>query len=260
MTMDAKEQLKRLVRIQTLALETRAARAVVDGGPGRIEEIEARFRERNAEYVTIRERFDVLESTTRARNLELQALEDSRKKFMDDLMRVTNQREYAALLKEIDSVKARIAEFEDEVLRNMQEIETLRAELDSRSAHIAEERERVGQEVGDVENAIREAQAAILRTAEERRAIEAELPRDLVQTVGRVEDSRQGVFLAEAADGVCRSCFVRVRPQVFQEIRTAIKLHACSNCRRLLYFPAAVQVDVVPPAEGAQPAETAGAS
>ena len=34
---------------------------------------------------------------------------------------------------------------------------------------------------------------------------------------------------------MCQSCFVRVRPQGFQEIKLAIKVHTCSNCKRLLY-------------------------
>ena len=51
----------------------------------------------------------------------------------------------------------------------------------------------------------------------------------------RLEPNRQGLFLTQADDGVCQSCFVRVRPQGFQEIKLAIKIHSCGNCKRLLY-------------------------
>ena len=50
-----------------------------------------------------------------------------------------------------------------------------------------------------------------------------------------MERGRSGIFLSKAVDGTCQSCYVRVRPQVFQEIRTAAKVHACGNCRRFLY-------------------------
>ena len=59
--MEVKEQLLRLVRIQEIALEARAAHEVVESAPARIEEIENRFRERNAEYVAVQQRHTALE-------------------------------------------------------------------------------------------------------------------------------------------------------------------------------------------------------
>ena len=120
--MTAKEQLIRLVRIQRLVDTVRNAERVVAAAPGQIEEIENRFRERNAEYVAIRDRFDELELDRKTRAEELKVLEENKTKYTDDLMRVKNQKEYAAMLKEIDSVKAQISEHEDAILRDMEEI------------------------------------------------------------------------------------------------------------------------------------------
>ena len=47
--------------------------------------------------------------------------------------------------------------------------------------------------------------------------------------------TRQGIFLSKADNGTCQSCFVRIRPQVFQEIKLASKVHTCDSCRRFLY-------------------------
>jgi hypothetical protein len=56
-----------------------------------------------------------------------------------------------------------------------------------------------------------------------------------------VEESRGGVFLAKAEKELCQSCFVRVRPQVFQEIRAASRIHNCGQCRRFLYYEPALR-------------------
>lgn len=253
--MEPKQQIIRLVRIQELALEIRAGRATVEGAPGRLEEAEQRFRERNAEYVEVKDRFDDLERDNRERNSELGGLEETRKKFMDDLMGVQNQREYAAMLKEIDTVKAKISEHEDAVLSNMEELETLKGELESHTSHIEEERKIVEKERRDVEFDVASARSTIARATDERERLEAEVPDDLVGAVGRVEGSRQGVFLAEVEDAVCKMCFVRVRPQVFQEIKLAAKIHACSSCRRFLYFPATIADDLASLAAEAAPAD-----
>ena len=239
--MEAKEQLKRLLRIQDLALEIRRARAVAEGAPARIEDIEARFRERNAEYVAIQSRHDELDADQRGRTQELAELEDARRKYTDQLMQVKNQREYAAVLKEIDSVKAQAAEHEDAVLKAMDELETLTGELQSRADHIQEERQRVAAEIVEVESEAAAAAERAARSEAERAAIEVELPRDLVDAVRRVEEARAGIFLARAEAQVCQSCYVRVRPQVFQEIKLSARIHSCGNCRRFLYYEPALR-------------------
>ena len=239
--MDAKEQLKQLLRIQDMALEIRRARAVEENAPARIEEIEARFRERNAEYVAIQARHEELDRDQKSRTQSLAELEESRRKFTDQLMQVKNQREYAAVLKEIDAVKAHAAEHEDAVLKAMDELETLSSDLEDRAAHIQEERAKVAAEVAEVEREAALAAEQAARSESERSAIEVELPRDLVDAVRRVEEARSGIFLAKAESQVCQSCYVRIRPQVFQEIKLAARIHSCGNCRRFLYYEPALR-------------------
>ena len=252
--MEVREQLIHLVRLQDVIHEARSARALVEGAPVRIEEIESRFRERNAEYVAVRERHEALEADQRVRSGELQGLEETKKKYMDDLMQVKNQREYAAMLKEIDTVKSRIAEHEEAILKDLEEIESVKQELARHHEHITAERQRVEQEHATVEAAAEAARRRIGELVAERKRIEVELPVSLVSAVARLEESRQGQFLALADGGVCQSCFVRVRPQGFQEIRTAAKIHYCSNCRRLLYYKPSL---LAPVAKGSEaPAST----
>jgi predicted nucleic acid-binding Zn-ribbon protein len=232
--LELNDQLLQLVRLQDLILDTRAAHSTVTGAPAHIEEIEERFRERNAEYVAVKQRFEALEEDQRTRSGELELLEEQLKKYKADLMQVQNQREYAAMLREIDSIKSSIAEHEEAILRDMEEIETTKTDLASHETHIKAERESVAKERAEVESACAAASKTIEELTVERRAIESGLPRPLVASILRLEEGRQGQVLSRAEDGVCQSCFVRVRPQVFQEIKLALKIHCCSNCQRLL--------------------------
>ena len=236
---DARTQLLKLVKMQELALEIQAAHAVVDGAPAKIEEAEGRFRERNAEYVALKERYDAIDADRCARSLELATLEETRKHYQDSLMQVKNQREYAAVLKEIDAAKASIGEHEEAILASMDEVETLKTDLEARAAHIESERTIVEKERADVEAASAAAQTGIERAAAERAEIEGTLPAALVANVKRVEEGRRGIFLVKVERESCSACHVRLRPQVYQEIRRASKIHVCGSCRRYLYAEAA---------------------
>ena len=254
--MDAKSTLQRLHRLQDLAGGVRKSQHVVDGAPGRIEEIEARFRERNAEFVALQERYEALDQDHKNRSVELVDLEEQQKKYMADLMGVKNQREYAAMLREIDQVKGEIAGHEEAILRAMETLETLKGELANFAEHIKKERETVGTERGEVEAEAAEAQSFVEKLSDERAQIEAELPSQTVTTLKRLEASRQGIFLSKADNGTCMSCFVRVRPQMFQEIKMASVVHACSNCRRFLYYEPSLQPASLPASSGEASATT----
>jgi len=233
----AKEQLLSLLRVQELANEIQAAQRILDEAPGKIEQIEQHFRDRNAEYVAIKDRYEELDQDQRLRSGELTALEESKKKFMSDLMQVKNQREYAAMLNEIDTVKAQISDHEEAILRDMEEIEKLKGELETHEKHIVAERESVAKERAAVEAGAKEAQDQIDQRRQERSEVESALPRDVISAIRRLEPRRQGIFLARAETGTCQSCYVRVRPQVFQEIKAAVAVHSCESCKRFLYHP-----------------------
>jgi predicted nucleic acid-binding Zn-ribbon protein len=47
-------------------------------------------------------------------------------------------------------------------------------------------------------------------------------------------------------DGLCSVCHVRLRPQVFQQVRTNDAIIQCDSCQRILYY-----IPPPPPAEGA---------
>lgn len=239
--MNAKDQLIRMLRLQELATEIAGAGNLIESAPMRLEEIEQRFRERNTEYVALKGRFDELEKDRRDRESELAVLEETKSKYTSALMQVTNQREYAATLKEIDTVKARIAEHEDALLKGMEECESLKPRIETFSAAIEVERKRVGEERESVEAEVEGARQVVARGLAERQRVEGELPATLVSSLRRIEQMRQGVFLAKVEDGMCKACFVRVRPQAAQEIRLATHVHACTQCRRFLYHEASLR-------------------
>ena len=58
----------------------------------------------------------------------------------------------------------------------------------------------------------------------------------IYETVAR---RRGGIALAEARDGICTICHVRLRPQVFNTVRRNESLLQCESCNRILYFNAA---------------------
>ena len=76
--------------------------------------------------------------------------------------------------------------------------------------------------------------------------------------------------MARAEECTCQACYVRIRPQAFQEIRQGLRIHTCGNCKRLLFHPPSVEAFAgkaptepaanVTPVQSPETAPSAGAS
>src|SRR5260370_3343215 len=53
--------------------------------------------------------------------------------------------------------------------------------------------------------------------------------------------------IAEARDHKCTACFVMIRPQTWQEIRTNEQIITCSSCGRIFYYDPAHETPAEPP-------------
>ena len=103
------------------------------------------------------------------------------------------------------------------------------ADLTSAEKEIAAERSVLDTEMATL-------QAEIDKTTTERETVIAGLDRKVLSIFETTAKGRKGVAVAEARDGLCTICHVRLRPQVFNEVRKNESIIHCDSWRRILYF------------------------
>jgi len=118
----------------------------------------------------------------------------------------------------------------------------LEAESSAQEIHVAETRlkedkQRVDRERRELEGDHEKDVSAMQSYVIERRDLETQISSDLLPRYERVRKFRGGIGISAARDYVCEVCQVRIRPQVFQEIRKNDQIIACDACQRILYDP-----------------------
>ena len=97
-------------------------------------------------------------------------------------------------------------------------------------------------------------QTSLDRISRERAELVAALDKQVLSTFEAVSRKRNGVAVAEARDGICTICHVRLRPQVFNNILKNDQIIQCDSCNRIMYHvPKAVAAAPAPDA-ATQPA------
>lgn len=228
--------LDRLIRLQKLETFAEESRRTIADHPARVAALETRLEEARAALDAVQQRVTASQATRREHEKEMATVQGRLAKYKDQLLEVKTNREYQAMQHEIAAAQAEMSRHEDLVLERMLEADDLgrtvaraQADLKAAQAEVDAERQALDEEV-------RRLEAALERTAADRDALVAEMSPAVVAIFDTVARGRRGVAVAEARNGLCTLCHVRLRPQVFNEVRRNDTIIQCDSCQRILYF------------------------
>ena len=239
--------LDRLIHLQQAESELKRVETGLAELPRRRQEAEAALAEERARLDAFKEGLDGSQKARRRLEGELQDLEAKRSKYKGQLMDVKTNKEYTAMLHEIEGVEREIRAREDLVLAEMEKAEVLAAEVkrEEQEFKTADDQTKAGMREMDEEE--RRLGAEAERLAAERDAVAAEVPVAMLELFQRVARVR-GTAVSEATkDAMCSQCHVKLRPQMFVELKRGDVFFQCPQCNRILYYEAPVPVVVPQP-------------
>jgi predicted nucleic acid-binding Zn-ribbon protein len=148
---------------------------------------------------------------------------------------VTNEREFTAVISEIDYATRAL----DESSARRRELEDaiggLQAEIEDRRNARPEE-EAAHKDVVDAwEKRKSELVAAVHDLAAETKAIEDDIEPKHRARFMRLLESKKGTAVAEVIDGSCSLCHFALRPHLQQRVRRCEEIISCETCHRILY-------------------------
>ena len=237
--------LEAIVSLQKTLTELAHANDRLNSIPEWMRELHEEHSVQKAEIDAVEAEGATAEQERREAEGTLADAEERQKRYQEQLGKVSTQREYGALLKEIDTTKTQIADSEQAAIEaaerkeqsdaNLVELREAFRDLDTR---YNAELEKWESEKPTVAEAVKELTE---RAGEFRSAV----PRSLLVLFDRIFDRGNGEALAKVrkmkvARGNpmwhCDVCSYNVRPQVVVEIREQGTLNQCDSCKRILYW------------------------
>lgn len=228
-------QLEKLVQLQRAETRLKELQAGLDDVPRqRAVQEEALVAERGR-LDAARAELEQSQRTRRQKEGELQALEARRDKYKGQLREVKTNKEYSAMLHEIEGVEREIRAVEDAILVELERAEGLEAAVRNEQADFRQAEERHKAELARLAGQQRQLEEQRAVAQAERDGVAAGLPGEMVERFQRVAKVR-GTAVAEARDGLCLQCHVQLRPQLFMEVKRNEELIQCPSCSRVLFY------------------------
>jgi predicted nucleic acid-binding Zn-ribbon protein len=239
--------LERLIALQKLDSAAHVAERGLSDGPERERALEARIDAARQRVAAAKELLTVNSAARRDIEKEVAVHTGRLSKFRETAMAVKTNVEYHAVQKEIAFAQTEIKTLEDKILELMLEADDLTGQVKRAEADLAAEQKAVDAERKTMNAEAADMKAALERIAGERAAVVSNMSARVLASFEAISKKRNGIGVAEARDGVCTICHVRLRPQVFNNVRLNAEIIQCDHCNRILYFiPAPVAAAAAP--------------
>ena len=152
------------------------------------------------------------------------------------LPQIKTQREYLAVLKEVDLTKKQSKELNDQIAGKDRDLEALYADKAEKDEELADLSARTAARRAEIEAAVAGLDAGLAEHGRQREHLTGQLPVALRKRYDMLLERRNGVAVVEARDGACLGCHMHLPPQLFNRLYVAKEVQSCPHCSRLLYL------------------------
>lgn len=167
---------------------------------------------------------------------ELEEVEVKLKKSRVKLNDVKSNKEYQAVLKEIDDLKALASQKEEVVITWMEDVEIQEKEC-------ADDNARWEQTSGEFENeekkssqAMKELEGELHSLSDQRRALSKEVDKDLLSRYEALRANLRNQVVVPVIDAICQGCHLGIPPQQYNNLIKGDSPESCTNCNRIIYW------------------------
>ncbi|MEM9290398.1 MAG: hypothetical protein AAGD01_01815 [Acidobacteriota bacterium] len=237
-----------IVSLQSTINELREARERIDNIPDWMHELHAEHSAQKEEIDQLEESAQTAETERREAQDRISEEREKLQRYQDQLNEVRTQREYGALLQEIDTAKTQISEHESVVKEASERNEQNKVQLEENKITFLELDERYQGEFSKWESEKPEV-AAQIEVLEAREAeLRQEIPRPTLSQFDRIAKRHKGSALAQVIElestrrkagpriWHCGFCNFNIRPQLVVELHRSDGLVLCESCKHILYL------------------------
>lgn len=231
-----REHLELLWELQKIDLDLKNIEEERDRYPKEMKKLDEKQNLEKERIHKEREKLESLEKERRQKEKHLIGEQDKIKRSEGRMSEVKTNKEYQAILTEIETFKEAVGRVEEEILLIMDEVEELKKQLSKREKEIAITLEKVEAEKRGIQEKMGQGEVLWREKLERKEALSKQVESKLFKLYNMLREKRQGIGMVSARNETCQGCFVHVPPQMFIEVQKNLSLIRCPNCNRILYW------------------------
>lgn len=233
---DLKSQISQLVHLQTIDSEIYVLKNEKELKPKEIQAIDAAFEEKKKHLASLEQTLLSFQKQRKDKELELASKEESAKKLETQLYQLKTNKEYQAMMQQIQDAKADASVIEDQILGLLEQADKIKNDSSQEKQRFQEEEKVAEGQKRHIQDRLKEIDERIAQLEAQRKQITPALDKKILTQYERILLNRDGLAIVSVKDNSCGGCNMLVPPQVINLIRMYERIITCEVCNRILYI------------------------
>ena len=230
------EQVKILIDLQEVMCQARRLDEEKQKIPLEVADLKSLFEEREASFLAAEH--ETLKRQRREKEREIEEERDKVERAKAKLMSIKTNKEYYAMLKEIEGTRRTNVAREEELLSLLVRYEDAEKRLSERKADLDEVSGKYRERMVDIDARMGTFDDDIGKLDARRRHVAGKLDPSLVRRFEMIFERRDGLAVVAARNYSCTGCHMNIAPQLFNLLQREDRIHTCPNCNRVVYYEA----------------------
>lgn len=234
-TVSIADQLKILIELQALDSQIYQLQRELAFEPVEGARLKAEHQQFAGSLKRMEEQYKTLEVKRNQMEIDLGEKENQIKKLQGQLFQVKTNKEYSALQKEIEGLKADKSVLEEEILKFMEETDQVKGRLATERETLRSKESELKTALGKLDEATQKIQASVQHLQASRQALIPKVDPPILTRYERILAAKEGLALVPVRGDACGGCHIVLPPQLINEVYLATRLVLCESCARILY-------------------------
>lgn len=195
---------------------------------GKAEKLSAVLEQLNKEIEAIQQERSTL-------NQALLQEQDNIEKAEARLPEIKTQKEYLAVLKEVDVAKKQAKDIQDQLASSDEALSALEEDQLEKQQELDEVQQSNESRASEINDELKKIDDALVSEDKKRGRLAKQVPDDVRKQYELLLSRRKGLALVEARRGNCTGCNMHLPPQFFNSMLKKQGIDSCPHCNRLLY-------------------------
>ena len=224
-----------IIELQRLDSEIHNASLVLEGIPRLLQDVDKRIQATMKLVADAKDTMAQNQKKRRDLENEVKDLKVSIGKYKRQLNEVKTNKEYTALLHEIEETQRRVDALEEGIIAEMLAADDVEEQIKAALHKQTVEEDVLKKEKVVLDEKMKQTETRYAGLAKEREALLPKIPREQIKLYEALFQKKGGTALSPVTGDFCAMCHMRVRPQMLNEIRDKTTVILCENCGRILY-------------------------
>lgn len=228
--------IQTLCKLQKLDTQYESIESQLQSSPNSLLELEQQLKKLQQKFEDAEKQLNNCEKKQRTYESDIKDNEQHLERSREKIKSIKSNKEYQALLKEIEETEKKNVVLEEEVLKCMYEKEEATNFVEQEKGKIQSLKEKLDEE-NKIYNARRkEIEQQFEKLASEKKDLEIQLPANIKKRYDYLRKVSKGVAVGFVEKGTCSACHTNIPAQYVIELRKSKEINYCMTCQRFLIW------------------------